>query len=119
MEILKCEGVRKVYGSKENLVTALDGIDLSVEKGEFVAIVGASGSGKSTFLHICAGLDKANAGHVIIDGTDITKLENKETGLIFCKTSYGYCGYLDASLLHPGLLLLSTQHEQGSSRRSE
>ena len=51
MEILKCEGVRKVYGSKENSVTALDWIDLSVEKGEFVAIIGASGSGKSTLLH--------------------------------------------------------------------
>lgn len=52
MEILKCEGVRKLYGTGNNQVTALDRIDLSVEQGEFVAIVGASGSGKSTLLHI-------------------------------------------------------------------
>lgn len=52
MEILKCENVRKVYGSGNNQVVALDHIDLSVQKGEFVAIVGASGSGKSTLLHI-------------------------------------------------------------------
>ena len=70
MEILKCEGVRKVYGSKENLVTALDGIDLSVEKGEFVAIVGASGSGKSTMLHILGSVDKPTAGKVLVDGEE-------------------------------------------------
>ena len=58
MEILKCEGVRKVYGTGENQVTALNGIDLSVSKGEFVAIVGASGSGKSTLLHILGSVDK-------------------------------------------------------------
>ena len=52
MEILKCEGVRKVYGSGNNQVVALDRIDLTVNKGEFVAIIGASGSGKSTLLHI-------------------------------------------------------------------
>ena len=58
MEILRCEGIRKVYGSKENQVVALDHIDLTVEKGEFVAIVGASGSGKSTLLHILGSVDK-------------------------------------------------------------
>ena len=81
MEILKCEGVRKVYGSKENLVTALDGIDLSVEKGEFVAIVGASGSGKSTLLHILGSVDKPTAGKVFVDGEDISKLNPTESAI--------------------------------------
>ena len=62
MEILKCRGVRKVYGAGGNQVTALDGIDLSVNKGEFVAIVGASGSGKSTLLHILGSVDKPTEG---------------------------------------------------------
>ena len=81
MEILKCEGVRKVYGSKENLVTALDGIDLSVEKGEFAAIVGASGSGKSTLLHILGSVDKPTAGKVFVDGEDISKLNPTESAI--------------------------------------
>lgn len=74
MEILKCQGVRKIYGSGDNQVTALDGIDLSVHKGEFVAIVGASGSGKSTLLHILGTVDKPTEGTVIMDGTDLSKL---------------------------------------------
>ena len=81
MKILKCEGVRKVYGSKENLVTALDGINLSVEKGEFVAIVGASGSGKSTLLHILGSVDKPTAGKVLVDGEDISKLNPTESAI--------------------------------------
>ena len=81
MEILKCEGVRKVYGSKENLVTALDGIDLSVEKGEFVVIVGASGSGKSTMLHILGSVDKPTAGKVLVDGEDISKLDPTKSAI--------------------------------------
>ena len=67
MEILRCEGVRKVYGPRENPVVALDRIDLSVEKGEFVAITGASGSGKSTLLHILGGVDKPTGGRVVIE----------------------------------------------------
>ena len=62
MEILKCSGVRKVFGKGESEVRALNGIDLSVEKGEFVAIVGASGSGKSTLLHILGSVDKPTSG---------------------------------------------------------
>ena len=81
MEILKCEGVRKEYGSKENLVTALDGIDLSIEKGEFVAIVGASGSGKATLLHILGSVDKPTAGKVFVDGEDISKLNPTESAI--------------------------------------
>ena len=88
MEILKCEGVRKVYGSKENLVTALDGIDLSVEKGEFVAIVGASGSGKSTLLHILGSVDTPTAGKVSVDGDDISKL-NPTQSAIFRRRKVG------------------------------
>ena len=74
MEILRCEGIRKVYGSKENQVVALDHIDLTVEKGEFVAIVGASGSGKSTLLHILGSVDKPTEGKVLIEETDISTL---------------------------------------------
>lgn len=88
MEILKCEGVRKVYGSKKNLVTALDGIDLSVEKGEFVAIVGASGSGKSTLLHILGSVDKPTTGKVFVDGEDISKL-NPTKSAIFRRRKVG------------------------------
>lgn len=62
MEILRCENVRKVYGAGNNQVVALDHIDLSVQKGEFVAIVGASGSGKSTLLHILGSVDKPTEG---------------------------------------------------------
>ena len=81
MEILRCEGVRKVYGSGGNQVTALNGIDLSVSKGEFVAIVGASGSGKSTLLHILGSVDKPTEGKVIIDGTDLSRLNQTEAAI--------------------------------------
>lgn len=88
MEILKCEGVKKVYGSKYNLVNALDGIDLSVEKGEFVAIIGASGSGKSTLLHILGSVDKPTSGKVLVDGEDISKL-NPTKSAIFRRRKVG------------------------------
>lgn len=81
MEILKCEGVCKVYGKGENQVTALDGIDLSVEAGEFVSIVGASGSGKSTLLHILGSVDRPSAGKVLIDGMDIASLNQKQSAI--------------------------------------
>ena len=81
MEIFKCEGVKKVYGSGENQVTALNGIDLSVSRGEFVAIVGASGSGKSTLLHILGSVDKPTEGKVMIDGTDLSKLNQTEAAI--------------------------------------
>lgn len=74
MEILRCEGVRKIYGFGGSQVTALDGIDLSVSRGEFVAVVGASGSGKSTLLHILGSVDSPTEGKVIIDGTDLSGL---------------------------------------------
>lgn len=81
MEILRCEEVRKTYGSGDNQVIALDGIDLSVDKGEFVAIMGASGSGKSTLLHILGSVDKPTAGKVIIDGTDLAGLNPTEAAI--------------------------------------
>ena len=88
MEILKCEGVRKVYGSGVNQVAALDGINLSVSKGEFVAIIGASGSGKSTLLHILGSVDKPTGGKVIIDGTDLSNL-NQTQAAIFRRRKVG------------------------------
>lgn len=81
MEILKCEGVRKLYGSGENQVAALNGVNLSVEKGEFVAIIGASGSGKSTLLHIIGSVDHPTEGRVIIEGTDISGLSRKQAAI--------------------------------------
>lgn len=88
MEILRCEGIRKVYGSGENRITALDGIDLSVEKGEFVAIVGASGSGKSTLLHILGSVDQPTEGHVMVEGTDISAM-NRTQSAIFRRRKVG------------------------------
>ena len=64
MEFLKVENLQKIYGKGENQVTALDGVSLTVEKGEFVAIVGSSGSGKSTLLHAIAGVDVPTGGKV-------------------------------------------------------
>lgn len=90
MEILRCEGVRKIYGAygSENQVAALNGIDLSVDKGEFVAIVGASGSGKSTLLHILGSVDKPTEGKVMIDGADIASL-NLTQAAIFRRRKVG------------------------------
>lgn len=81
MNILTCEKVRKVYGSGNNQVVALDGINLTVSKGEFVAIVGASGSGKSTLLHILGSVDKPTSGLVTIDGTDLSKLNHTQAAI--------------------------------------
>ena len=88
MEILRCEGIKKVYGSGNNQVTALHGIDLSIHKGEFVAVIGASGSGKSTLLHILGSVDKPTAGKVIIDGTDLSKL-NQTQAAVFSRRKVG------------------------------
>ena len=88
MEILKCESVRKVYGAGNNQVVALDHIDLSIQKGEFVAIVGASGSGKSTLLHILGSVDKPTEGKVLIEGTDISRM-NRAQAAIFRRRKVG------------------------------
>ena len=88
MEILKCEDVCKVYDSGSNQVKALNGINLTVSKGEFVAIVGASGSGKSTLLHILGSVDKPTGGKVTIDGTDLSEL-NRTQAAIFRRRKVG------------------------------
>lgn len=88
MEILKCEGVRKVYSTGDNQVVALDHIDLSVEKGEFVAIVGASGSGKSTLLHILGSVDKPTEGRVTVEETDLLTF-NQAQAAVFRRRKVG------------------------------
>ena len=88
MEILRCEGVSKVYGSGDNQVVALNRIDLSVEQGEFVAIIGASGSGKSTLLHILGSVDKPSEGKVIIAGEDISAF-NRTKAAVFRRRKVG------------------------------
>lgn len=88
MEILRCEDVRKVYGSGDSQVVALDHINLSVQKGEFAAITGASGSGKSTLLHILGSVEKPTEGRVVIDGTDLSAM-NPTQAAIFRRRKVG------------------------------
>ena len=91
MEILKVENLTKIYGKGTTKVVALDNVSFSVEKGEFVAIVGASGSGKSTLLHLLGGVDRPTSGKVYIDGQDIYSLDDdnlaifrrRQVGLIY------------------------------------
>ena len=91
MEILKVKNLSKTYGKGENKIKAVDDISFSVEKGDFVAIVGASGSGKSTLLHLLGGVDRPTSGKVYIDGVDIYALDNdalaifrrRQVGLIY------------------------------------
>lgn len=89
MSILQTKDLKKYYGSGDTQVKALDGVDLSVEQGEFVAIVGTSGSGKSTLLHMLGGLDRPTSGSVSVDGKDIFSL--KDEGLtIFRRRKIGF-----------------------------
>lgn len=88
MEILKVENLTKTYGKGENEVKAVNDISFSVEKGEFVAIVGASGSGKSTLLHLIGGVDRPTSGKVYIDGKDIYQL-NDDNLAIFRRRQVG------------------------------
>lgn len=89
MAILQTQNLKKVYGTGPTAVHALDCIDLSVEKGEFVAVVGTSGSGKSTLLHMLGGLDHPTSGKVFVDGKDIFSL--KEAALtIFRRRKIGF-----------------------------
>lgn len=81
MEIIRIENVYKAYGSEDTLVKALDNVSLSVNKGEFVAIVGSSGSGKSTLLHILGGVDSPDSGKIFIQGEDISQYTEDELAL--------------------------------------
>ncbi len=91
MEILRTDGLTKIYGKGENEVVALNNVNFKIDKGEFVAIVGASGSGKSTLLHLLGGVDKPTKGTVYVDGKDIYKLDDdalsifrrRQVGLIY------------------------------------
>ena len=89
MEILKTVDLKKYYGTKDNLVKALDGVDLSIQQGEFAAVVGTSGSGKSTLLHMLGGLDRPDSGRVIIDDKDIFSLKD-EALTIFRRRKIGF-----------------------------
>ena len=88
MEILRVENLNKIYGKGENQVKAVDNISFSVQKGEFVAIIGASGSGKSTLLHLIGGVDRPTSGKVFIDGKDIYTL-NDDNLAIFRRRQIG------------------------------
>lgn len=89
MEILKVENLKKTYGKGENKVEALKNINLSVNKGEFVAIVGASGSGKSTLLHLLGGLDRPTSGNVVIDGESIYTYKEEKLA-VFRRRKIGF-----------------------------
>ena len=81
MEILKVENLTKIYGKDSSEVVALDNVSFSVNKGEFIAIVGASGSGKSTLLHLIGGVDRPTSGNVYIDGKNIFELDDDKLAI--------------------------------------
>ena len=89
MKILEVKNLRKEYGQGETLVKALDGVNLSVEKGEFLAVVGSSGSGKSTLLHMMGGLDVPTSGEVIVDGRNLAKMKDDQL-TIFRSRNIGF-----------------------------
>ena len=89
MKILEVKNLRKEYGQGETLVKALDGVNLSVEKGEFLAVVGSSGSGKSTLLHMMGGLDVPTSGEVIVDGRNLAKMKDEQL-MIFRRRNIGF-----------------------------
>lgn len=81
MEILKVEDLCKIYGKGDMEVRALDHVNLTIQKGEFVAIIGASGSGKSTLLHMIGGVDEVTCGKVIVDGVELSKLSDTQMAI--------------------------------------
>lgn len=89
MNVLQTDNLKKYYGTGENQVRALDGIDLTVEQGEFLAVVGTSGSGKSTLLHMLGGLDRPTSGKVYVDGKDISGLKD-DALCIFRRRKIGF-----------------------------
>lgn len=89
MSILQTSELKKYYGGEPNVVKALDGVNLSIEKGEFIAIIGTSGSGKSTLLNMLGGLDNATSGNVLVEGKEISKLNDDEL-TIFRRRNIGF-----------------------------
>lgn len=89
MTILSTRNLKKIYGSGENAVHALDGVNLDIENGEFVSVVGTSGSGKSTLLHMLGGLDRPTSGTVTVDGKEIFSLKDEEL-TIFRRRKIGF-----------------------------
>lgn len=86
MAILETKDLRKIYGSGENEVHALDGVSISVEEGEFVAVIGTSGSGKSTLLNMIGGLDRPTSGSVTIRGKELLKMKDEELTILGVET---------------------------------
>lgn len=89
MQILQTKNLKKYYGKEPNITRAVDGVDLSVNKGEFVAIVGTSGSGKSTLLHMIGGLDNPTSGSVIVHGKELSQMNDEEL-TIFRRRNIGF-----------------------------
>ncbi len=78
MDILSTEGLTRRYGTGQTMVTALDHVDLRVERGQFVAVIGASGSGKSTLLHLLGGVDRPDSGKIFVEDVDIATLGEEQ-----------------------------------------
>ena len=89
MQTLQTKNLKKYYGKEPNITCAVDGVDLSVNKGEFVAIVGTSGSGKSTLLHMIGGLDNPTSGSVIVHGKELSQMNDEEL-TIFRRRNIGF-----------------------------
>lgn len=89
MQTLQTKNLKKYYGKEPNITRAVDGVDLSVNKGEFVAIVGTSGSGKSTLLHMIGGLDNPTSGSVIVHGKELSQMNDEEL-TIFRRRNIGF-----------------------------
>jgi len=89
LSILSAKRLKKYYGKEPNIVRALDGVDISVDAGEFVAVVGMSGSGKSTLLHMLGGLDKPTEGEVVVDGYELSKMSDEQLA-VFRRRNVGF-----------------------------
>lgn len=100
--MIKCDNLVKIYKTKDSEVMALQGLDMNVEKGELMAIVGKSGSGKSTFLNMVGGLDKPSAGRLFVDGKDLFKMSNQDL-IEYKKQTVGFVWQNNARNLFPYL----------------
>lgn len=89
MEVLRTKGLKKIYNTPSSQIRALDGIDISVEEGEFIAIVGSSGSGKTTLLNMLGGLDNPTEGEIIVRGKNLTDMDSEEL-TVFRRRNIGF-----------------------------